>query len=110
MRRIRKVVSYACTSCFRLFPSSKDARAHASSAHPARATKKASPGRPRSTQTGNILKAIGSGAKTAEAISKKTSIPLERVHSLLSYHRRRGNVKGFTGELSLTRDGKKIAS
>lgn len=105
MRRIRKIVAYACTTCFALFSEAKMAKDHAR-AHPAPARP---PGgaapkrRPRATQTGAILEAVGKGARTAEDIAKRTRIPLERVHSLLSYHRRKGNVKGFTGELKLAR-------
>lgn len=101
MRRVRKIVAYACTTCYALFPTAKAAKEHART-HPApRAQPSAR--RPRRTQTGAILDAIGKGAKTAEAISKQTRIPLERVHSLLSYHRRKGNVKGFTGDLKLAK-------
>ena len=102
MRRVRKIVAYACTTCFLLFPSAKTAKEHART-HPAPRGQAASPRRPRRTQTGAILDAIGKGAKTAEAIAKQTRIPLERVHSLLSYHRRKGNVKGFTGDLKLAK-------
>lgn len=103
MRRIRKIVTYACTTCFALFSSSKMAKEHAKT-HPLppRAPPAGRKG-PRKTQTGAILAAIGEGAKTAEAIAKKTRIPLERVHSLLSYHRSKGNVKGFTGDLRLSK-------
>lgn len=104
MRRIRKIVAYACTTCFALFSEAKMAKEHARS-HPAPA-RVAVPGAPkkrRVTQTGAILEAVGKGAKTAEEVAKKTKIPLERVHSLLSYHRRKGNVKGFSGELKLAR-------
>ena len=101
MRRVRKIVAYACTTCFRLYSSAKEAKEHART-HPApRAQAEAR--RPRRTQTGAILDAIGKGAKTAEAIAKRTRIPLERVHSLLSYHRRKGNVTGFTGDLKLAK-------
>lgn len=104
MRRIRKIVAYACTTCFALFSSSKMAKEHART-HPApKPSPAGAPAKgPRRTQTGAILEAIGKGAKTAEEIAKRTRIPLERVHSLLSYHRRKGNVKGFTGDLRLTR-------
>jgi hypothetical protein len=99
MRRIRKIITYACTRCYQLFPNAKDAKAHAAT-HPALPSP-AGAGRKRRgpTQTGRILEAIQGGATDAGAISKKTKIPLGRVHSLLSYHRRRGNVKGFSGKL-----------
>lgn len=100
MRRIRKIVAYACTTCFALFSDARQAREHAR-AHPVRRAEAAS--RPRKTQTAAILDAIGKGARTAEAVAKQTKIPLERVHSLLSYHRRKGNVKGYTGDLKLAR-------
>jgi hypothetical protein len=102
VRKVRRVVSYACTRCFRLFPTSASARQHHDATHPA-AREKARPGRKRSTQTGRILEAIGGGARTAEAVAKKTRIPLTRVHSLLSYHRRKGNIRGFTGDLRLVK-------
>lgn len=95
MRRIRKITMFACTTCYNVFSTSKLAKEH-SRTHPA---KPAAPKRRRATQTGAILEAIRGGSKTATAIAKKTQIPLERVHSLLSYHRRRGNVKGFSGKL-----------
>ena len=102
MRRIRKVITYACTTCFKMFPNAKEAKAHAAT-HPA--PRKAGVGRRRRgpTQTGAILDAIKGGATSAGAVSKKTKIPLERVHSLLSYHRRRGNIKGFSGTLKVAR-------
>ena len=102
MRRIRKIVAYACTTCFALFSSAKMAKEHART-HPAPRPQAAAGRGARRTQTGAILEAIGKGAKTAEAIAKQTKLPLERVHSLLSYHRRKGNVKGFTGDLKLAR-------
>lgn len=102
MRRVRKITAYACTTCFALFSSSKMAKEHART-HPARKPS-GEPRKPRGKpQTAAILEAIGKGAKTAEAVAKQTRIPLERVHSLLSYHRRKGNVKGFTGDLKLAR-------
>lgn len=102
MRRIRKIVTYACTYCFKMFPNAKEAKAHAST-HPA--PQKAATQRRRRgpTQTGAILEAVKGGATSATAVAKRTKIPLERVHSLLSYHRRRGNVKGFSGTLKATR-------
>jgi hypothetical protein len=99
MRRVRKIVTYACTRCFRLFSSAKDAKTHAAT-HPAPPRANHAGRRRRGpTQTGAILEAVRAGAKTADAISKKTKIPPERVHSLLSYHRRRGSIKGFSGNL-----------
>lgn len=98
MRRIRKIVLFTCTTCYSVFPSSRLAKEHAKT-HPA-PTKQP---RRRETQTGAILEAIREGATTAAEISQKTKIPLERVHSLLSYHRRRGNVRGFSGKLRVAR-------
>jgi predicted Rossmann fold nucleotide-binding protein DprA/Smf involved in DNA uptake len=94
MRRIRKIVLFTCTTCYSVFPSSKLAKEHART-HPAPPKET----RQRETQTGAILDAIRDGATTAAEVSQKTKIPLERVHSLLSYHRRRGNVRGFNGKL-----------
>ena len=102
MRRIRKIVAYACTTCYALYSDAKMAKEHART-HPAPRANAAAPGKPRRTQTGAILDAVGKGATTAEAIARRTRIPLERVHSLLSYHRRKGNVKGFSGDLKLAR-------
>lgn len=99
MRRVRRIVTYACTTCFALYPDAKLAREHART-HPAPVPRDPPKG-PRVTQTGAILDAIGKGARTAEAVAKRTKIPLERVHSLLSYHRRKGSVHGFSGELRL---------
>lgn len=99
MRKIRKIVMFACTTCYAVFSTSKLAKDHAKT-HPVRVKPV---GRPRSTQTGRILDAIRDGASTAREISDTTRIPLERVHSLLSYHRRRGNVKGFSGKLRVAR-------
>ena len=103
MRRVRKITVYVTTGDLRLFSSAKEAKAHAATL-PAPARAPAAGRRRRGpTQTGAILDAVKSGATTAAGISKKTKIPLERVHSLLSYHRRRGNVKGFSGTLKATR-------
>lgn len=99
MRKIRKVVLFACTTCFAVFATSRLAREHART-HPDPPKEKK---RPRATQTGRILDAIRDGATTAQEVADATRIPLERVHSLLSYHRRRGNVKGFSGKLRLAR-------
>lgn len=97
MRQIRKVVSYACTQCFALFPTAADARAHHGAKHPDRA--RAATRRARPTQTGAILVALRGGARSAAEIERRTRIPLARVHSLLSYLRRRGQVKGFKDKL-----------
>ncbi|GEM_PF-2865290 len=99
MRRVRKVISYACTACFALFPSSRDARAHSMAKHPHRPVRARKPAR--STQTGAILEAMRAGARSAADIQRRTRIPLGRVHSLLSYLRRRGQVKGFKDNLRL---------
>jgi len=98
MRRIRKIISYACTTCFLMFPTAREAKAHHAAKHPLRALASAAR-RPRRTQTGAILDALRGGAKSAGEIEKRTRIPLTRVHSLLSYLRRRGQVKGFKGNL-----------
>ena len=104
MRRVRKITVYVTTGDLRLFSSAKEAKAHAATLPaPARAPAAGRRRRRGPTQTGAILDAVKGGAKSAAAISKKTKIPLERVHSLLSYHRRRGNVKGFSGSLKATR-------
>ena len=100
MRKIRKVVSYACTTCVQLFPLASLAREHAKKAHPPTQRKEATyRGRP--TQAGQVLEAVRGGAVTAEAVSKKTKVPLARVHALLSYHRRKGNLRGYTGHLKV---------
>lgn len=96
MRRIRKVVSYACTACFLMFPTAREAKTHYGAKHP-RVVKPAA--RPRKTQTGAILDALRAGARSAAEIQDRTRIPLTRVHSLLSYLRRRGQVRGFKDNL-----------
>jgi|ERR1051325_4842156 hypothetical protein len=96
-RRIRKIVLFACTTCYATFPSSKEAKDHART-HPALSP----PKKARKTQTGAILEAIRGGAKTAADVSQQTKIPQARVHSLLSYHRRRGNIRGSSGKLRLS--------
>ena len=101
MRRVRRVVAYACTKCFALHPSKKEAAAHYDARHGSTKVKPAR--KKRVTQTGAILEAVRNGATTAEAIAKATRIPLARVHSLLSYHRRRGNVQGYTGALKVAK-------
>lgn len=98
MRKVRKVVSYVCTTCYSLFPSSAPAREHVKKAHPP-GKPKPSTYRGRPTQAGQVLEAVRGGAVTAEGVSQKTRIPLGRVHALLSYHRRKGNVRGYTGHL-----------
>ena len=97
MRRVRKVISYACTACFLMFPSASEAKAHYAAKHPRRAV--AAPRRARKTQTGAIVDALRGGSHTAADVSRRTKIPLTRVHSLLSYLRRRGQVKGFKDKL-----------
>jgi len=100
-RRIRKVTSYVCTGCYRTFPTSKDAKTHAASAHPPKAEgPKGKPGR-RPKQTTAIIEAIKGGAHSAADIQAKTKIPLGRIHSLLSYLRRKGVVKGFKDKIKL---------
>lgn len=104
LRRIRKVTSYLCTACYAMFPNAKDARAHAEK-HPAvKRTvaprgKARGPGRPRTPQTTRILNSVKGGSKSAKAVAEQTRIPLERVHALLSYLRRKGRVKGFKDQL-----------
>jgi hypothetical protein len=100
MRQVRKVISYACTACFLLFPTSGEAKAHYSAKHPRRSL--APRPRPRRTQTGAILEALREGARSAADIQERTRIPLGRVHSLLSYLRRRGQVRGFKDKLRPT--------
>lgn len=97
MRRVRKIVTYACTACYQLFPTAKAAKEHAST-HP-RAKKTARAGARRPTQVGLVLQAVRAGADTAAAVSRRTKLPLSRVHSLLAYHRRRGAIQGGTGKL-----------
>lgn len=53
------------------------------------------------TQTGAILDAIKHGAHSATQVHLKTNIPLSRVHSLLSYLRRKRKVKGFKNKIRL---------
>lgn len=81
-----------------MFPSAGEAKAHYAAKHPRRATPPG-PRRARKTQTGAILEALRGGSHTAADVSRKTKIPLTRVHSLLSYLRRRGQVKGFKDKL-----------
>jgi predicted Rossmann fold nucleotide-binding protein DprA/Smf involved in DNA uptake len=101
---VRKVTSYLCTTCYSMFPSAKEARAHVET-HPAPKRAPAprgrarGPGRPRTPQTTRILNAIKGGAKSAKEIQQQTRIPLDRVHALLSYLRRKGHVKGFKDQL-----------
>jgi hypothetical protein len=83
-------------------PQREGSEGHAST-HPAPAKQATQRRRRGPTQTGAILDAIRAGATSATTVAKKTKIPIERVHSLLSYHRRRGNVKGFSGTLKATR-------
>jgi len=97
MRRIRKVVTYACTACFLMFPTATEAKAHYAVKHPA--SRRIPRRRPRKTQTGAILNALREGARSASEIEKRTRIPLTRIHSLLSYLRRRGQVRGFKDRL-----------
>lgn len=106
LRRVRKITSYLCTTCYAMFPNAKDARAHVQT-HPAPARtaparRNRRPGRPRTPQTMRILNAIKGGAKSAKTIHDETRIPLERVHALLSYLRRKGHVKGFKDQLKAT--------
>ncbi|MFA5862992.1 MAG: hypothetical protein WDA16_14975 [Candidatus Thermoplasmatota archaeon] len=103
LRRVRKVTSYLCTTCYAMFPNAKEARVHADK-HPApeRVTprgKARGPGRPRTPQTTRILNSVKGGSKSAKAVAEQTRIPLERVHALLSYLRRKGRVKGFKDQL-----------
>jgi hypothetical protein len=100
MRRVRRVTAYACTACFKIFPTSRMAKEHAKE-HPAPKPVRAGAAPRRVKQTDLVLQAVAARAKTAEAIHKKTKIPLDRVHSLLSYHRRRGNIVGYTGSLQV---------
>lgn len=103
MRAIRKTTSYVCTRCFTIFPSGKDARAHVKAAHPAGAEK---PTRRRGPTTVNrIVQAIEGGATTAKDVQKKTGLPLNRVHSFLTYLRKRGRVKGDASSLRVTKKG-----
>jgi len=101
MRRLRRVVSFVCTTCFKSFPDKASGMKHAEShggKKPRLSRRGFRRGR-RVKQTALVLGAIRSGAKTAAAISKKTGIPNARVHTLLSYHRRKGNITGYTGRL-----------
>jgi predicted Rossmann fold nucleotide-binding protein DprA/Smf involved in DNA uptake len=98
-----------CTTCYSMFPSAKEARAHVET-HPApprasaarRGRGRAGPGRPRTPQTTRILNAVKAGAKSAKDVHAQTRIPLDRVHALLSYLRRKGHVKGFKDQLKTT--------
>jgi predicted Rossmann fold nucleotide-binding protein DprA/Smf involved in DNA uptake len=107
LRRVRKVTSYLCTACYKTFPTSQEAREHAQT-HPAapkaaqRRGRARGPGRPRTPQTTRILNAVKAGAHSAKEIQQQTRIPIERVHALLSYLRRKGKVKGFKDQLKAT--------
>lgn len=94
MRRIRKLTLYVCTTCLKTYNDSKQAKQCANT-HPLPPKEK----HQRDTQTGKVLQAVRNGAETAEAVSRKAKLPLERVHSLLSYHRRRGAIRGGSGKL-----------
>ncbi|MHB8604379.1 MAG: hypothetical protein ACYDCK_03905 [Thermoplasmatota archaeon] len=101
MRNIRKVTTYLCTRCFRTFPDGARARAHLKEVHAREATRagaKPKEGR-RITQTGRVLSAIEGGAKTAKEVGRRTRLPLPRVHSLLTYLRKRGKVSGYAKDL-----------
>ncbi len=97
MRPVRKVTAFVCTTCYQLFASRASAHEHADR-HPrqdeATAARRKGP-----SQTSQVLAAIRGGARDARAIQRQTRLPLARVHTLLSYHRRRGNVRGYNGDL-----------
>ncbi len=101
MRSVRKVTDYICTHCFHSFPDGVAARKHVKEAHanlkgPAKGPRRARRG---PTQTGRVFTAIQGGAKTAKDVAKKTRIPLPRVHSLLTYLRKRGQIAGYATDL-----------
>lgn len=101
MRSVRKVTHYLCTHCFHSFPDGVTARKHVKDAHGSAKGTSKTPKRARRgpTQTGRVHAAIQGGAKTAKDVSKKTRIPLPRVHSLLTYLRKRGKITGYADDL-----------
>jgi len=58
------------------------------------------------TQTRRILRAVSRGATDAKTIAKKARVPLPHVHPILNRLRKKGYVRGFTGKLRVTRQGK----
>jgi len=100
MRAVRKTTSYVCTRCFTIFPTGKDAREHVKASHkgPEKHARRRGP-----TTVNRILEAIRNGARTAKDVQKKTSLPLNRVHSFLTYLRKRGRIKGDSSNLRVTK-------
>lgn len=100
MRAIRKVTSYICTTCYQVFPTSDDARAHYRKAHgaPDRSARRTTRRRGE-TSAGRVLKAIEDGASSAKEIQKRTKLPLKRVHSFLTYLRKQGRIEGYRDDL-----------
>ena len=101
MRTLRKVTSYICTHCFHAFPDGVTARRHVKEQHANARRATGAPGKPRRgpTQTGRVHAAIQGGSRTAKDVARKTRIPLPRVHSLLTYLRKRGKVVGYATDL-----------
>lgn len=101
MRAVRKVTIYLCTYDMKAYPDAASARRAAQEHAAANKKRAASPrrGRRGPTQTGRVLQAIKSGSRTAKDVSKRTRIPLPRVHSLLTYLRKRGLVTGYATDL-----------
>lgn len=101
MRNVRKITTYLCTRCFHMFPDGQLARKHVRESHAGKEAAAPGPRRVRRgpTQTGRVYDAIKGGARTAKDVTRKTKIPLPRVHSLLTYLRNRGKVTGFAKDL-----------
>ncbi len=103
MRAVRKVTTYICTECFHAFPSKAVANRHVADVHkgggrPDAPTRRKRRGVP---QVQKIANAIAGGASSAKEIERRTRIPLTRVHSLLTYLRKRGRITGYGDELAL---------
>lgn len=102
MRSVRKVTVYICTHNMKAYPDAESAKKAAQEymEKNKKKQKSARKGRRGQTQTGRVLKAIQNGATTAKEVSRRTRIPLPRVHSLLTYLRKRGRIEGYANDLS----------
>lgn len=106
-RRVRKVTLYVCTIDGSIHPTRAAAKAVADrldAAKPRAAPRRGSARGP--THVDAILKAVAAGAADGKSVRDRSGVPPRLVHPTISNLKKRGLLKGKSGNLALTREGR----
>lgn len=106
-RRVRKVTLYVCTIDGSIHPTRAAAKAVADrldAAKPRAGPRRGSGRGP--THVDAILKAVAAGAADGKSVRDRSGVPPRLVHPTISNLKKRGLLKGKSGNLALTREGR----